>query len=73
MLLHASGLVRWLVRPERLKRMLGARVRQLPALGQFAGPPLVAWMVAQVGGWKSTGWVTSVCCAIGLSLERQLE
>ena len=48
-------------------------VQQLSALGQFAGPPLVAWVAVQAGGWQLTGWVTSVCCAIGLLLAWQLH
>jgi predicted MFS family arabinose efflux permease len=48
-------------------------VQQWSALGQFAGPPLVAWVAVQAGGWQLTGWVTSVCCAIGLLLARELQ
>ena len=48
-------------------------VQQLSALGQFAGPPLVAWVAVQAGGWQLTGWVTSVCCAAGLLLAWQLQ
>ena len=48
-------------------------VQQWSALGQFAGPPLVAWVAVQAGGWQWTGWVTSACCAIGLLLARQLH
>ena len=48
-------------------------VQQWSALGQFAGPPLVAWVAVQAGGWHGTGWVTSGCCAIGLLLAWQLQ
>ncbi|NDP62661.1 MFS transporter [Polaromonas sp.] len=48
-------------------------VQQLSALGQFAGPPLVAWVAVQAGGWQWTGWVTSVCCAVGLLLAWQIQ
>ena len=43
-------------------------IQQWSALGQFAGPPLVAWVAAQAGGWQLTGWTTSVCCVIGVVL-----
>lgn len=48
-------------------------IQQWSALGQFAGPPLVAWVAVYAGGWQWTGWVTSVCCAIGLLLAVQLQ
>ena len=48
-------------------------VQQLSALGQFAGPPLVAWVAVRAGGWQLTGWVTSVCCATGLLLAWQIH
>ncbi|MEP6966388.1 MAG: MFS transporter [Polaromonas sp.] len=48
-------------------------IQQWSALGQFAGPPLVAWVAVAAGGWQWTGWVTSVCCAIGLLLAFQLQ
>jgi len=40
-------------------------VQQLSALGQFAGPPAVASVAAQVGGWHFTPWVTVTCCVLG--------
>ena len=48
-------------------------VQQWSALGQFAGPPLVAWVAVQAGGWQWTGWVTSACCAIGLLLAWRIH
>ena len=48
-------------------------VQQWSALGQFAGPPLVAWVAVQAGGWLWTGWVTSACCAIGLLLAWRIH
>jgi MFS family permease len=48
-------------------------VQQWSALGQFAGPPLVAWLAVQAGGWQLTGWVTSVCCAVGLLLAWRIQ
>ncbi|MDB5845178.1 MAG: transporter [Polaromonas sp.] len=58
--------------PETVSTTVGW-VQQWSALGQFAGPPLVAWVAVQAGGWQWTGWVTSVCCAIGLLLARELQ
>lgn len=43
-------------------------VQQWSALGQFAGPPAVAWVASQVGGWQWTGLVTGACSALGLLL-----
>jgi len=43
-------------------------MQQLSALGQFAGPPLVAWVATQTGDWRSTWWVTCSCCAAGIVL-----
>ena len=40
-------------------------VQQLSALGQFAGPPAVAAVAAQAGGWHFTPWVTVSCCVLG--------
>ena len=47
-------------------------MQQWSALGQFAGPPLVAWMASQAGGWQVTWWITGACSLIGLGLARQL-
>jgi MFS family permease len=43
-------------------------VQQWSALGQFAGPPAVAWVASQAGGWQWTGLATAVCSALGLLL-----
>jgi MFS family permease len=48
-------------------------IQQWSALGQFAGPPLVAWVAVLAGGWQLTAWVTSTCCAIGLGLAWQIH
>lgn len=48
-------------------------IQQWSALGQFAGPPLVAWVAVFAGGWQWTGWVTSACSVIGLLLAVQLH
>jgi MFS family permease len=38
-------------------------MQQGSALGQFAGPPLVAWVAAWAGGWQWT-WLATGCCAL---------
>ncbi len=39
-------------------------VQQWSALGQFAGPPLVAWVASAAGGWQWT-WVATGACSLG--------
>ena len=39
-------------------------MQQLSALGQFAGPPLVAWVAASEGGWQ---WTWAVTATLGLA------
>jgi CP family cyanate transporter-like MFS transporter len=43
-------------------------MQQWSALGQFAGPPLVAWVATRAGGWQWSWVVTSTCAAFGLVL-----
>ena len=43
-------------------------MQQWSSLGQFAGPPAVAWLAVQVGGWQSIWWFTAACCAMGMGL-----
>lgn len=40
-------------------------VQQWSSIGQFAGPPLVAWVAAGVGGWQWTWVVTCSFCVAG--------
>lgn len=47
-------------------------MQQWAAFGQFAGPPLVAWVASGVGGWHWTWSVTGACSVAGLVLARQL-
>jgi MFS transporter, CP family, cyanate transporter len=47
-------------------------MQQWSALGQFAGPPLVAWVASRVGGWQWSWLVTGSCAACGLVLARLL-
>lgn len=48
-------------------------MQQWSALGQFAGPPLVAWVAVQAGGWQLTGWVILIECVIGLVLAWRIS
>jgi MFS family permease len=48
-------------------------IQQWSALGQFAGPPLVAWVAALAGGWQWTGWVTACSSGLGLLLAMLLH
>lgn len=43
-------------------------MQQWSSFGQFAGPPLVAWVASQAGGWQWSGAVTGVLALAGLSL-----
>ena len=45
-------------------------MQQWSALGQFAGPPLVGWVAARVGGWQWTWGVTVTLCVGGAVLAR---
>ena len=41
-------------------------MQQWSALGQFAVPPVVAWVASRAGGWQWTWVVTGTCAAAGL-------
>jgi predicted MFS family arabinose efflux permease len=43
-------------------------MQQWSALGQFAGPPLVAWVAGVAGGWQFTWVVTGAFSLCGLAL-----
>lgn len=43
-------------------------VQQWSAFGQFAGPPLVAWVASRAGGWQATWLATGACSVAGLLL-----
>ncbi|MGJ7489176.1 MFS transporter [Variovorax sp. ZT4R33] len=47
-------------------------MQQASALGQFAAPPLVAWLAHRVGGWQWTWAVTGVCALAGIGLATGL-
>lgn len=48
-------------------------MQQCAACGQFAGPPLVAWLAAQSGGWHHTWLVTGAASLIGMALASRLR
>lgn len=43
-------------------------MQQWSSLGQFVGPPLVAWVASRVGGWQWSWLVTGGCAVAGLLL-----
>lgn len=43
-------------------------MQQGSALGQFFGPPLVAWVATQAGGWRWTWVATGASSLLGLAL-----
>ena len=47
-------------------------MQQWSAFGQFAGPPLVAWVASVVGGWQWTWGVTAVFSLMGVALAHQI-
>ncbi len=48
-------------------------MQQWSSLGQFVGPPAVAWVATQAGGWQWTWGVTGACSVLGLWLAWQLQ
>ncbi len=47
-------------------------MQQWSALGQFAGPPLVAWLAGRAGGWQLTWVATGASALLGLWLSRRI-
>jgi MFS family permease len=47
-------------------------MQQWSALGQFAGPPLVAWVAGRSGGWQWTWLATGACSMLGLVLTARI-
>jgi MFS family permease len=45
-------------------------MQQWSAFGQFAGPPLVAWLASRAGGWQYTWLATGASALLGLLLVR---
>ncbi len=48
-------------------------MQQFSSLGQFLGPPLVAWVAIQAGGWQWTWLVTGACSLLGMVLAFRLQ
>jgi MFS family permease len=48
-------------------------MQQLSALGQFLGPPLVAGLATQVGGWHLTWLATGGCALLGMVAAWHLQ
>lgn len=48
-------------------------MQQWSALGQFAGPPLVAWVASLAGGWHWTWAVTGAGSLMGIFLAAQIS
>jgi MFS family permease len=44
-------------------------MQQCSSMGQFAGPPLVAWVAASRGGWAWTGLTTATFALGGMLLS----
>jgi MFS family permease len=47
-------------------------MQQCSSSGQFLGPPLVAWVAQQAGGWQMTWVVTATASILGLALAMRL-
>jgi predicted MFS family arabinose efflux permease len=45
---------------------------QWSCLGQFSGPPIVAWIATQAGGWSMSWVYMASCAAVGLGLAGAL-
>lgn len=48
-------------------------MQQFSALGQFLGPPIVAWVATATGGWQWTWLVTGASSLLGLMLAGRLQ
>ncbi len=48
-------------------------MQQLSALGQFAGPPLVAWVATQAGGWQMSWLITGTASLLGLWVAQRID
>ena len=47
-------------------------MQQGSALGQFAGPPVVAWIASYAGGWQLTGFATACGAMLGVGLAGRI-
>lgn len=57
--------------PETTSTSIGW-MQQISAAGQFAGPPVVAWVATLAGGWASTWIFTGLCALIGIGMTLRL-
>ena len=48
-------------------------MQQFSSLGQFFGPPLVAWLAVLVGGWQWTWGVTASMAVVGLFITTKVS
>ncbi|MBX3611757.1 MAG: MFS transporter [Hydrogenophaga sp.] len=48
-------------------------MQQLSALGQFSGPPIVAWLATRVGGWQWSWVVTGASSLLGLWVAQRIH
>ena len=48
-------------------------MQQFSSLGQFLGPPLVAWAAVRWGGWQHTWLLTGACSLLGLWLAARVQ
>lgn len=48
-------------------------VQQMSAMGQFAGPPLVAALAVRMGNWHWTPLFTLSCCLVGGAIALRLQ
>lgn len=48
-------------------------MQQFSALGQFLGPPVVAWVATEAGGWHWTWVVTGASSLLGVLLAGRLQ
>jgi MFS transporter, CP family, cyanate transporter len=48
-------------------------MQQWAAIGQFAGPPAVAWVAGAAGNWQWTWLVTGGCALTGLALAVRIQ
>lgn len=47
-------------------------MQQWSSFGQFAGPPLVAWLASRSGGWQWTWIATGACSVLGAVLAARI-
>ncbi len=48
-------------------------MQQWASFGQFAGPPLVAWVASGAGGWHWTWVITGSCSLVGIALAARIS